>query len=52
MDVDGFAAAISGYAREPRRWKEESARAMKAAAGFTYETYLSAVRGLFDLEAA
>ncbi len=52
MDVDAFAAAISGYVREPRRWKEESARAMKAAAGFSYESYLSAVRGLFDLEAA
>ncbi len=52
MDLDGFEAAVSGYVREPRRWKEESAHAMKAAAGFSYESYLSAVRGLFDLEAA
>jgi glycosyltransferase involved in cell wall biosynthesis len=52
MDLDGFVAAIAGYVREPRRWQEESACAMKAAASFSYESYLSAVRGLFDLEAA
>jgi glycosyltransferase involved in cell wall biosynthesis len=52
MDLDGFVAAIAGYVGEPRRWQEESARAMKAAASFSYESYLSAVRGLFDLEAA
>ena len=51
-DREGFVEAISSYVREPVSWREHSARAMAAAAGFTYGRYIAAVRGILDLEAA
>jgi glycosyltransferase involved in cell wall biosynthesis len=52
LDREAFVGAISAYVREPYRWEEESSRAMKAAAEFTYASYLAAVRDILDLEAA
>ena len=52
LDREGFIEAIAAYVRDPGRWAQESARAMQAAAGFSYASYLTAVRGLLDLEAA
>ena len=51
-DVQGFVEAISVYVREPKLWKEESRRALEAAARFTYESYLRAVREVLRREAA
>ena len=51
-DREAFIEAISSYVREPVRWSEQSARAIEAAAGFTYARYLAAVRGILDLEPA
>ena len=51
-DVQGFVEAVSAYVREPGLWKEESRRALEAAARFTYESYLVAVRDVLRPEAA
>ena len=51
-DIGAFVDALAGYARDPDLWKTESRNAADAARAFTYETYLCAVRGLLDLEAA
>lgn len=42
-DITGFAEAVAGYVKEPRRWKEESRRAMAAAELFTYEAHVRRV---------
>lgn len=51
-DIGAFVDALAGYVRDPDLWKTESRHAADAARAFTYETYLCAVRGLLDLEAA
>lgn len=48
QDVDGFAAAISAYVAEPKRWAAESARATSAADSFSFEHYLRAIDALLD----
>ena len=48
----GFVRAIAEYAASPERWKAESRAAMEGATHFVYGSYLNAVRGLLDLEAA
>ena len=52
FDRRGFVEAIAGYVGDPKRWTAESRRAIEAARGFTYGSYLTAVRGVLDLEAA
>ncbi|HEY5952012.1 MAG TPA: glycosyltransferase [Kofleriaceae bacterium] len=42
-------AAIRGYLDEPARWQRESARAVDAAASFSFSAYREAVRGLLEL---
>lgn len=51
-DRNGFVRAIAEYVGNPERWKVESRAAMEAASLFVYGSYLEAVRGLLDLEAA
>jgi glycosyltransferase involved in cell wall biosynthesis len=51
-DIDGFVEAIAAYVRDPGRWKAESQRALQAAAGFSYESYLHAVSEALRLETA
>lgn len=41
-----FAAAVADYLDDPERWRLESRRAGAAAAAFTYERYVAAVRAL------
>ncbi|MGH7717546.1 MAG: glycosyltransferase [Gemmatimonadaceae bacterium] len=49
-DLEGFAEAVTGYLWHPGSWKEESRRAIGAAAAFSYEKYLDAVAELLDSE--
>jgi glycosyltransferase involved in cell wall biosynthesis len=51
-DIEGFVQAIAAYVREPERWKEESRRALEAAARFSYESYLYAVGEVLRPETA
>jgi glycosyltransferase involved in cell wall biosynthesis len=46
-DLDAFAAAILALAIDPERWARASRAGTEAAAAFTYEAYLDAVRSLF-----
>lgn len=48
-DLPAFAQAAVDYARAPNSWHAESARAVTAAADFTYSHYLSQVRALLSL---
>jgi glycosyltransferase involved in cell wall biosynthesis len=48
-DLPAFAEAALAYARAPGNWQAESARAMTAAAEFTYSSYLNEVRALLNL---
>jgi len=48
-NVKAFCQAIQEYYRNPAGWKGESANAVKAAASFTYDRYLEAVRSLLGL---
>lgn len=48
-NLEGFAGAFRWYAAHPEIWKQESMRGMKAAHGFTYDAYLTEVRGLIHL---
>ena len=43
-DRQSYVDTIAAYVREPERWRAESRRAMEAAARFTYDSYLRAVR--------
>lgn len=45
-DSSAFAAAIADYVNDPERWRQESRLAARAAAHFTYESYLEAVKRL------
>ncbi len=51
-DREAFVDAIAAYVQDPRGWERDASRAMSAAAGFTYSSYLGAVRRILDLEAA
>ena len=42
-DLDRFTDAIAGYVADPARWKRESARAVEAAARFTFRHYLASI---------
>lgn len=42
-DVEGFARALRLYVENPRRWKAESEKGMKAAGLFTYEAHVRRV---------
>jgi glycosyltransferase involved in cell wall biosynthesis len=48
-DCRQYVETIAGYVRDPERWKEESRRAMDAAAKFSYENYLVAVREVLQM---
>ncbi len=50
-DREGYVETIAAYVREPERWRAESRRAMEAAARFTYENYLRAVREVLLMKA-
>jgi hypothetical protein len=47
--LDPFVAALQPYLHSPEKWRQESARAIRAANAFTYGSYLNAVRDLLDL---
>jgi glycosyltransferase involved in cell wall biosynthesis len=51
-DREGYVETIAAYVREPERWRAESRRAMEAAARFSYDSYLRAVREVLRLETA
>ncbi len=48
LDVASFAATLGSYLEQPERFAEESLRAREAAADFTYDRHLAAVRELFE----
>jgi len=47
FDIDGFVAAIQKMINEPEVWKFHSQNSLTYAPLFTYEHYLSSVKGLF-----
>jgi len=47
FDIDGFVAAIQKMINEPEVWKFYSQNSLTYAPLFTYEHYLSSVKGLF-----
>jgi glycosyltransferase involved in cell wall biosynthesis len=47
-DLDGFAAAVVRLARDPERWSAVSRAAVATAQSFTYDSYLTEVRRLFQ----
>ena len=49
-DREGYVETIAAYVREPERWRAESRRAMEAAARFSYDNYLRAVRDVLLVE--
>jgi glycosyltransferase involved in cell wall biosynthesis len=49
-DLTGFVQAIVGYAAHPSHWKRDSNEAVRAAAAFTYDRYLEAVKRLLAVQ--
>ncbi|MBA3394638.1 MAG: glycosyltransferase [Deltaproteobacteria bacterium] len=47
-DVDGFAAVLASYARDPVKWARESANAVAATRWFTFDQYLSSIDSLLS----